>query len=295
MELRVLRYFLAVAYEGNISHAANSLHLSQPTLSRQLQALEEELGKQLFIRGQRKITLTESGFLLKQRAEEMIAIADRTEKDLRNNETELSGILTFGSIESTASPILSTYLKEFHDEYPNVTYDIYSGTGDVIRERVDKGVSDIGILIEPFNLDGYEYIRLPQKDVLGVLTRKGSKLGLLEKVSVTDLIDQPLIITSRPAAREKLENWFGDLLQEMQILATYNLIANAVDLAEVGLGNVICIQGVTKNFIPENLVFRPFKPCLESALVVIWKKNTFFSLTTQRFIEFLQRKVCIDE
>lgn len=291
MELRVLRYFLAVVYEESISHAANSLHLSQPTLSRQLQSLEEELGKKLFIRGKRKITLTEAGNLLKQRAEEMIFIADRTEEELRSTEKELSGILTIASIESTVSPVLTTLLKEFHDMYPNVTYDIYSGTGDVVRERIDKGIADIGILIEPFKLEGYEYIRLLQKDVFGILTQKNSKLGKLEKITAEDLIGQYVVIPRRHANREELAHWFGKVFHEVQIIARYNLISNVIGLAETGMGNVICIEGVTKNLKSESLVFCPFEPILESSMVVVWKKNTFFSPTTQKFIELLHQRI----
>lgn len=177
MELRVLRYFLTVARVENITHAATILHVTQPTLSRQLADLEKNLETQLFIRGKSKITLTEAGMLLRQRAEEILTLADKTEKEFKDQNNLVGGTISIGSVESLTSNVILQLLKDFNMEYPQVKYHIYSGTGDDIKERIDKGLLDVGILLEPIHIEKYDFIRLPQKERWGVLMKTSSPLA----------------------------------------------------------------------------------------------------------------------
>lgn len=288
MELRVLRYFLVVAREESITRAAEVLHMTQPTLSRQLSGLEEELGAELLIRGKRRVSLTEAGMFLRQRAEEIVAIADKTEKDFIDHQNILSGVISLGSVESSTSQILAKLLTEFNSAFPQVSYNIFSGTGDDIKEKIDKSLLEIGVLLEPVNYDKYDFIRLPQKERWGILTKADSELAQNEWITQADLIGLPLINSNRSIVRNEITNWFGEDYSHLKVLATFNLNSGVASLVENGFGHAICIEGSSTMIDPAKLVFRPFYPELTSGCVLVWKKNTIFSPTVSKFIDFIK-------
>lgn len=288
MELRVLRYFLTVAREESITKAAEILHLTQPTLSRQLMNLEEELGAQLLVRGKRSVSLTEAGMLLRQRAEEIVAISDKTERDFREQKNFVGGVISIGSVESLTSQVLAKLLKSFNSEYPQVSFNLFSGTGDEIKEKIDKGLIDVGIVIEPINIEKYDFIRLPEKERWGILTKKSSHLADKEFITSKDLVGESIINISRPIAQNEISNWFGDDYECLNILATYNLISNVASLVENDLGNAICIEGALTTRNSDLLCFRPFYPELTSKSVIVWQKHKIFNSAANRFIQFIK-------
>lgn len=223
MELRVLEYYLMVAREENITKAAELLHITQPTLSRQLAQMEEELGVRLFTRGKHSITLTEDGMLLKRRAQEIVDLADKTRRDLKHDEQELSGKISIGSGEVKSMHVLADWIAKFHCQHPKVTFDIYSGTADEIKEQLEKGLMDIGLLAEPVDVTKYMFIRLPEKARWGVLVRKDSAIAEKEYVTAKDLADIPLLVPKRSSVQNELANWFKDEYDRVNVIVTYNL------------------------------------------------------------------------
>ncbi|WP_129726555.1 LysR family transcriptional regulator [Ectobacillus funiculus] len=290
MELRVLRYFLTVARVESITHAADILHVTQPTLSRQLADLEKELGAQLLIRGKRKISLTDAGMLFRQRAEEILTLADKTEKEFKDRKNLVGGTISIGSVEATASQVLSKILKGFHTEYPQVSYHIFTGTGDEIKEKIDNGLLEVGILLEPININSekYDFIRLPQKERWGILTKTSFSLAQKDHVTPKDLIGVPLFISGRPAVQNEIASWSADDYVHLHFVATFTLISNVISLVENGLGHAICIEGALAMKDSNHLCFRPFYPELQSGCVIIWKKYKIMSETATRFIQFIK-------
>lgn len=286
MELRLLKYFLIVAREENITKAAEVLHITQPTLSRQLAQMEEELGVQLLVRGKRKITLTEEGMLLRRRADEMIQLLNKTEKELKEQENMIDGVIQIGSGELASSKIIPEVFSKFKEKYPNVTLDVYTGNADQIKERIDQGLLDIGLLLEPVNIEKYDFIRLPIKERWVMIMPSKDPLTQKDDISVDDIKGKPIIVTHRSAVRNEVENWFGDVFKEMDIVATHNLSANAAHLVEKGIGYAIVLEGSVSFYDPAFVVSRPLNPVLESTSVLVWKKNQLFSPTVQKFLNF---------
>lgn len=291
MELRVLKYFLAVAREENITKAAQFLHITQPTLSRQLIQLEEELNAQLFIRGKNHIVLTDEGMLLRRRAEEIVDLANKTEKEFLQLDALVAGEIFIGSGETYAMHTLAKIIKEFKEEYPQVKYQIYSATADDIKERIDKGLIDIGLLTEPVDIEKYEFVRLNYKEVWGVLAPIDSLLAKKKFVSPNDLINLPLLITNRAIVQNEIANWFSEEYEHLDIVATYNLIYNAAIMVEEGIGYAICLEKLVNISNITNVCFIPFKPGLETGTVVVWKKHQIFSPATSKFIEKLKQSL----
>ncbi|GFZ30164.1 LysR family transcriptional regulator [Clostridium zeae] len=285
MEIRVLRYFLTVAREESITKAAEILHITQPTLSRQLMQLEEELRVQLFIRGKSKITLTDEGMLLRRRAEEIVDLADRTEREFIEQDDLIGGEIFIGAGETHAMHVLVGIIKKFNKEYPQVKYNLYSGNADDIKERIDKGLIDIGLLTEPVNIEKYDFIRLPNKETWGVLVPKDSTLAEKEYIKPEDLTNMSIINTKRSIVQNEIENWFGAQYEKLNIIATYNLIYNAAIMVEEGLGYAICFDKLVNINDETNLCFKPFYPKLETGTVIVWKKHQVFSAATTKFIE----------
>lgn len=288
MELRVLKYFLVVAREASITRAAEMLNITQPTLSRQLMQLEDQLGAKLFIRGKSKITLTDKGMLLRRRAEEIVDLAEKTENEFLEDDDLIAGEIFIGSGETNAMHSLAKAMKEFHDEYPQVQYSIYSANADDIKEKIDKGLIDIGLLTEPVDISKYDFIRLKQKEVWGVLMRKDELLASKEYITAKDLIDKPLINTRRLMVQNEISNWFGEDYDKLNIISTYNLIFNAAVMVEEGLGYAICLDKLVNFNDNINLCFKPLLPKLETGGVIIWKKHQIFSSATSKFIERLK-------
>ena len=286
MEFRVLKYFLMVAREENITKAAALLHLTQPTLSRQLMQLEAELGVKLFHRSKHSIILTEDGMLLKRRAQEIVSLSDKTVQELSHKEDMLSGEIAIGCGETKNMLFLSEQIRKFRQKYPLVQFSIHSAIADDIKERIEKGILDIGLLMEPVDVGKYEFIRMPQKEKWGILVRKDSELAAKESINPKDLTNVPLIMVKRELVKNELASWFGDYYEELQITATYNLILNAASMVERGVGVVLCFDlGAT---FYEDLCFIPLAPTLETGSVLVWKKNQTLGAATSQFMRFLK-------
>lgn len=283
MELRVLKYFLTVAQEENISHAADILHVTQPTLSRQLADLEYELGVKLFHRGNRRITLTESGLLLRRRAEEVLTLIDKIEEEVREPNGPVDGTVSIGSAEASATEILPPFLRDFSRKYPQVRYELFTGNADIIKERIDRGLLDIGLLTEPVELSRYEFLRLQERDRWGIITYEGSPLAVKKEITVGDLKGLPLMLPRRTEVQKNLAYWFGEQANNLNIFATYNLIGNAIPLVSQGLCHVLALECAVMRY--QSICFRPLAPDLITSSVLVWKKHQPSSEAVRRFIQ----------
>lgn len=288
MEIRVLKYFLLVAREENITKAANLLHLTQPTLSRQLMQLEEELGVQLFRRSKHHIILTEEGMLLRRRAEEIVALADKTKDDLQHREEQLSGTVAVGSGELRSSRFLAQLLTAFQTENPLVSFAIYSGNSDNIKERIERGLLDVGLLQEPVDITKYSFVRTPGREQWGILVRADSELAARESVSPADLAAVPLILPEREIVQNELLNWFGPYAEGLRITATGNLLYNLAALARDSGSGVLTLD---LDCTYEGLRFIPLAPAMESNTVLVWKKTQTFSAVAAALIEFSKKYI----
>lgn len=288
MEIRVLRYFLTVTREQNITKAAEVLHITQPTLSRQLTELEEYLGVKLFVRGHRKITLTEAGILLRRRAEEIVELADKTEREFGEEGEDVSGLVSIGSAESMAARILPELLESFSQKYPQVQYELYSGNADLIKERIDKGLIDIGLLLEPVDIEKYDFIRLKQKERWGIIMRADSPLAAKDAVEASDLKHLPLSNVKRTVLQNELSSWFGEDYKNLNTFSTHNMSALAALLAERGLVYALAIEGSVSIYQTPNICFRPLYPELTATSVFVWKKYQPFNLATTKFIKMIK-------
>ena len=262
MELRVLQYFLAVAREQSISAAAQSLHLTQPTLSRQLKELELELGKTLLIRGSRKVTLTEDGMLLRKRAEEILDLVGRTEKEVRQSDKILSGDIYIGTGETDGVRQIAKAAHQLQTLYPNVQFHIVSGDAVDVCERLDKGLLDFGILLGDMDKTKDHYMELPMTDVWGVLMQNRKKKKKKESITPEDLWDKPLILSRQVENKSGLYRWLRKKPSELQTVATYNLIYNASLMVDEGMGYAFTLDKLV-NTMGSTLCFRPLKPHLE--------------------------------
>ena len=285
MELRVLEYYLMVAREENITKAAELLHITQPTLSRQLAQMEEELGVRLFERGKHRIILTEDGLFLKRRAKELIDLADKTKSELKRSEENLSGTISVGSGETKSMGLLADWMTGFHKEHPQVTFDIYSSTADRIKDRIEKGLTDIGLLTEPVEVGKYQFIRLPGKARWGVLVGSDSELGVKTAVKAEDLWEIPVLLPRRDSVKNELANWFGDGYDRLNLLGTYNLVYNAAVMADSSGGAVLCME---HDNLYRNLKFVPLEPVLSTGAVLVWKKGQFLSPVMNHFVRYLR-------
>lgn len=294
MEIRVLRYFLAVARERNITGAANYLHLTQPTLSRQIHDLEEELGQQLLIRKSHRVELTPEGVLLRKRAEEIIAMVDKTEAEFASMEDTVSGDIYIGSGETQAIRQIAELIKDLEEACPNIHYHLHSGNAEDVTERLDKGLLDFGILIQPADLTKYDYLDLPARDRWGVIMRKDSPLAEKEAIEKNELLEIPLLCSRQVVGSRQSENkfaeWFGTDYEKLNIVATYNLMYNAAILVEAGVGYALTLDKLANTSEDSVLCFRPLRPELESGLNVVWKKYQVFSPAAELFLKTLKER-----
>lgn len=291
MDLRVLKYFLAIAREQSIVRAAESLHLSQPTLSTQIKNMEIELGKQLLIRGtkgSRKVTLTEEGMILRKRAEEILDLVKKTETEVTLTNDIIMGDIYIGTGETDAIRILAKTAKSLQNTCPGIHYHISSGNASFVMERLDKGLLDIGIVFGTVDLTKYNALNIPAKDVWGVLMRNDSSLASKKVISSEDILDKPLIISQQEDKGGKLTQWFKCQVSDLNITATYNLIYNASLLVDEGLGYAIGFDKIINTTGNSNLCFRPLFPKLEEEMSIIWKKYQVFSKPAEKFITVLQ-------
>lgn len=286
MEIRVLRYFLTVVREESITKAAEVLHITQPTLSRQLSQMEEEIGVKLFYRGTRKISLTNEGILLRRRAEEILQLVDKTEKELVEQEEQVEGRISIGCGETASVQLLAELFRSFREKYPRVNFDIFTATADLVKEQMDRGLLDIGLLLEPIDMGKYEYIRLAVKENWVVLMRPDDLLAQKDSITAKDLCSGPLILPRRMSVKNELASWFGDCYDKLEVVFTSNLNTNGAIMVSNGLAYSIVIEGAVSLWDQEKITYRPLSPPLVSTSVLAWKRKQPFSLATTKFIEY---------
>lgn len=290
MELRVLHYFLAVTREESISGAAESLHLSQPTLSRQLKDLEDELGKQLMIRGSRKITLTEEGLILRKRAEEIFDLVQRAENEITLSGSAISGDIYIGTGETDGIRLIAQMAKQLRAKYPQIRFHISSGNAPTVIDQLDSGLIDFGLIFTSFDHLKYNHLTLPTKDTWGLLMRRDAELASKASIEPQDLWDKPLIISQEKSEDSALAKWLKQYLAKLNIVATYNLIFNASLMVDEGLGYALCLDKII-NTAGTNLCFKPLCPKLELEMHIIWKKYPLFSKAANQFLKLIRQEL----
>ena len=285
MEIRVLRYFLAVAQEGSVTRAARALHLTQPTLSRQIRELEEELGQTLFSRGGRELSLTREGLLLRQRAEEIVGLAEITEKEFRSlGEKTVSGDLSLGCGESKALSFVTDALKVLQDEHPLIIPHFFSGNGEIVMDRLDKGLLDFAVLMGAENTERYSSLPPPNHDTWGLLMDKDDPMAQKKAITAEDLLDIPLILSSQSLSRDELSGWLGFPMSRLHIAATYTLLFNGSLMVRSGLGYALCFDHIAPSGKDSPFAFRPLSPLLTSPLSLVWKKHQILSAPAEAFL-----------
>lgn len=288
MELRVLRYFLEIAREENMTHAAQKLHVSQPTLSRQIKDLEEELGKKLFHRTNYSIKLTEEGMLLRKRAEDILEMADKTLSEFKALDEINGGDIRIGAAESNGITPFIHVIRSLHQTYPRIRYHFYASATDAVYERLDQGLLDFAIIVQEADLEKYNHLQIPFQDHWGLIMRKDSPLAEHSCIHLNDLMDIPLIL-SRQAMHDEMPRWFGEAQDKLNIIATYDLLFNASVMVRENFGYVLGFDGLVNTGPDSDLCFRPLEPALTSTMYIIWKKYQVFSPVAKLLLEELKK------
>ena len=304
LDIRVLQNFLTVAREESITKAAEILHMTQPPLSRQIKELEQELGRQLLVREPRRVTLTEAGKLLCDRAEELIALMDKTVEQIRDAETLVAGDIYLGGGESENMLLLAQIAQKLQVQYPRIKYRIYSGDADRVRAQLEHGLLDFALLVHPADTTKYDYLSLPVTDTWGVMMRHDSPLAKQTSVSPRDLWDKPLLFSHQTAGSSEMARFFKRDFSQLNVIATYDLIYNASRFVKAGLGYAVVLDKlmrteetdtkdgtIKESTSPDTLCFRPFHPPLHAALCVAWKKQRTFSRAGTLFLQQLQKEL----
>ncbi len=274
MEIRLLRYFWTVAEEKNISKAAKLLNITQPTLSRQIKELEETTGVPLFHRERNQLSLTEDGIFLKERAEEILMLNDKLDQAfLDQKKKQLSGTFTIGCVEADNSDTLSMMIEELISDYPQVRFNLVTGTSDDILDRLDKGILDLALLLEPIDMSTYDYLVLPRHERWGLLVSKETFLAQKETLAPADLKGIPVLSSNRKEVQELIANWLGSPFEELNVVGTYNLIFNIFSLVENRVGSALAIEGATAYRNTEQFKFVPLEPELKTHCVLVWKRR----------------------
>lgn len=286
MELRLLQYFLAVVREENISKAADVLHVTQPTLSRQMAQLEKILGTTLFVRG-RHFELTDAGVMLKHRAEEVVALMGKIEDEFAH-QRELGGVISIGSGGLYSMHVLPAIMAGFRELYPRVSFNLYTNNADYIKERLEQGLLDFGLLLEPVDVAKFDYIRMADRERWGLFMLKDHPLAKKEYINKDDLNGEPLIMSDRLYVQKELAAWFGDMYEELDIFATYNIITHAVHLVSEGIASALTIEGAVSQFCSDQFVFRPLTPDLSMSSVFVWKKFRTGFTAAGAFLEYFK-------
>lgn len=284
MDVRVLRYFLTVAREASFSRAADALYMSQPTLSRQIRDLEEELGTTLFVRTNRNVTLTRDGMRLRRRAQEIVELMDRTREEFENLDEDISGDVCIGSGETHAMRALARVAIDVRREHPGVRYHLFSGNADDVTERLDRGLLDFGVVIDPADLHKYDFLRIPGSDSWGLLMPADHPLAAKESVSPGDLDGVPLLVSRQSMVAGDLARWLSGDFDRLEIAATYNLVFNAAIMVEQGMGCALTLDHLVGSMDVGGLCFRPLAPKVESGLNLVWKKYQVFSPAAEAFL-----------
>lgn len=291
MDIRVLQYFLAVAREASITKAAESLNMTQPPLSRQLKELEDELGKQLLIRGNRKVTLTEEGMILRKRAEEMVELMEKTKSEIISSGENISGEIYIGGGETQGMRLIAKTAEKTQKKHPDISYHLFSGNADDVAERLDQGLLDFGILIEPADIKKYDFIKLPAKDRWGLLMRRDHPLAGKQGIKPEDLQGLPLIASRQSLAHNELSGWLGRQYESLHIVTTYNLLYNASFMVEENVGCALCLDHIIPEYENSPLCFRPLEPQIIVGLDIVWKKYQMFTKPAKLFLSMLQEEI----
>lgn len=289
MDIRILKYFVTVAKEKNITKAADSLFTSQSNLSRQLADLEREIGRKLLVRGSRTVTLTEEGMFLYKRAQEIIELTEKTENDLRFFNENVSGTVHIGAIETYIMRHIAKALILLRKKNPNINYDLFSGSIAEITEKLNKGLLDFGIIVAPVDMKNYDYLKLPMKDTFGIILRKDHPLAGLDCISPEDLKDYPVWVSKQQLEGNVLSSWLGFDMAKLNIISTFNLITSPAMMVEEGMGMAFAFDKLVNTSISSPLSFRPLKPEIEGEIYLVWKKSQTFSSASKIFLEHLQK------
>lgn len=287
MEIRILRYFVEVATRGNFTAAAETLRLTQPTLSKQIMEFEEELGRKLFVRGKKRTVLTEAGERMLKRAREILELADRAKKDINCDDGKISGELHIAGGETRAMRIVGKAIRNVRQKYPAISFHLFSGNAEAVSERLVKGLADFGVFVQPANLEEFDYVNLSEKDTWGILVRKDHPLATLPGIRPADIGTVPLIISAQGQSVNEILGWMGNTGMPVNIIGTYTLLYNAAIMAEEGVGAVLCLDGIADTSAESNICFRPFTPKLEVNMAIAWKKGVRFSPAASAFYKEL--------
>ncbi len=297
MEIRLLKYFLTVACEQSITSAAEILHITQPTLSRQLMELENEIGKNLFVRGNKKIlvndgkiSLTDEGILLRKRAQDIIELIDKTERELSGSENEINGSIYIGCVETHVMSLVFEVAKKLRAEHSGISFELFSGNEEDITYRLDKGLIDFGLLIEPADITKYNFIKLPAFDRWGILMRCDSPLADKEYIEPKDLWDKPLIVSRQAFSYGKLQEWIGKNSEELDIVAGANLLYNPSLMVRADMGYLFSLDKLIETTQDNELCYRPLKPELTAYSAIVWKKHQIFSKPAKLFLQYLLKE-----
>ena len=289
MELRVLRYFIEVAREQNITVAAERLYITQSTLSKQLMELETKLGKKLLVRGKRKTTLTEDGMFLFRRAQEIVDLADKTESAFKGNDEAITGDISIGCGETEGMQVIIDAMKHLNAIHPDIRFHIYSGNDEDVSERLDSGLVDFGLFVGNTDLDKYDYLKLPVSDVWGLVMRRDCPLAAVPTVKPSDIADTPLLCSRQALHSNELSGWLGYDFSKLRIISTHNLINNAALMVKAGMGCALTIDKLVSPFDPI-LTFRPLEPTMRADLIFAWKKYQVFSKAADKLLDILVNK-----
>lgn len=275
--------------------AAKALHITQPTLSRQMALLEEQLGVKLFLRDSRPLSLTDEGLLLRRRAEEILALVDKTQSEVSAKEEQVEGTISIGCGELASVRLLTEWIAAFSQRYPSVVFDLYTANADQIRRRMDDGLTDIGLLMEPADIERYEYIRMPIQERWAAVMPSGVPLAKREYVTAKNLADIPVILPSRQKIHDEVASWFGSYYEKLQVAGITNLSTNAAMLVRSGLGYALTIEGALPFFDQSEVCMVPLYPALTATSVLAWKRGQPFSTATSRFLAHIQCSLSMEE
>ncbi len=292
MEIRVLRYFLEIAREGNMTRAAERLHVTQPTLSKQIKELEKELGKQLFIRKNFSVSLTEEGMILRKRAEDLLTLADKIENEFKTMDDITGGEVSIGCAESYLIHYLAKAVKNLNDQYSDLHYHVISGGTELVVEKLDQGLVDMAIIVEQPDLSKYNYLKIPEADVWGALIRKDNPLSQKEVITIDDLLDVPVFI-SEQSVRADMPRWAGEKSEKLNVMTTFNLINNEFVFVREGLGVGLTFKDLLEITPESSVVFRPLSPPLETKMYLIWKKYQVFTPAAEALLEEFKKLLII--
>ena len=288
VETRLLHYFLTVARERNITNAAKVLHITQPTLSRQMTLLEEQLGVKLFVRDSRPLALTDEGFLLRRRAEEILELLEKTEAEVSAQEEQVEGSVSIGCGELASTKLLMEMVAGFSEQFPRVTFDVYTANADRIKHRMDNGLTDVGLLLEPVEMERYEFIRMPVRERWVAMMPSGVPLARRKYVTARDLDDIPVIMPSRQKVHDEVASWFGDDYEKLRLIGTSNLSTNAALMVQAGMGYALAVEGSMPFLEQSNIRMIPLYPELTATSVLAWKRGQPISTAVSRFLVYIK-------